>query len=231
MLFFSTAVLIFIFLGRFKNNTMKFLVCLFLLLCSEVIFGQGDLGVKTSLSLPSGSLAPKTTTIAPKAPSIFDTPIPKTDNAPLKVDKPLNLSQQNNFVDPNTPHVERLNKREGNEAQKAIRKDQYLGDFKTKVTTVMISYRDAAAVDGDLIKIYVNGTIVRAQAYLDADFRGFQLGLELGFNKIEFEALNQGSSGPNTAEMLVTDEKGNQLNSGSWNLATGFKASIIIIRE
>jgi hypothetical protein len=33
------------------------------------------------------------------------------------------------------------------------------------------------------------------------------------FNKIDFEALNQGSSGPNTAEFKVYDDKGSLISA------------------
>ena len=52
-----------------------------------------------------------------------------------------------------------------------------------------------------------------------------------GFNKIDFEALNQGTAGPNTAEFRVYDDQGLLVSANQWNLATGFKATIIIVKE
>lgn len=52
-----------------------------------------------------------------------------------------------------------------------------------------------------------------------------------GFNTIDFQALNQGEVGPNTAELLVLDEEGNILASEYWALATGVKATIILVKE
>jgi len=43
--------------------------------------------------------------------------------------------------------------------------------------------------------------------------------------------LNQGESGPNTAEFQILDEHGNVISSNQWNLATGVKATIILIKE
>jgi hypothetical protein len=57
------------------------------------------------------------------------------------------------------------------------------------------------------------------------------LGLIKGFNKVDFEAINQGESGPNTAEFQVYDDKGQLISANQWNLATGFKASIILIKD
>ena len=55
--------------------------------------------------------------------------------------------------------------------------------------------------------------------------------LKNGFNKIDIEAINQGSSGPNTAEFQVFDDKGASISANQWNLSTGFKATIVIVKE
>ena len=65
---------------------------------------------------------------------------------------------------------------------------------------------------------------------LDSSFRGINLDLEEGFNKIDFMALNQGSSGPNTAELRVFDDKDQMISSNQWNLATGGTATFIVVK-
>jgi hypothetical protein len=77
----------------------------------------------------------------------------------------------------------------------------------------------------------LNGEVVQSQVYLDSNFKGFEIALQKGFNKIDFEALNQGDSGPNTAEFRVYDDKKNLVSASEWNLGTGFKATIIIVKE
>ena len=62
-------------------------------------------------------------------------------------------------------------------------------------------------------------------------FKGLSLELVNGFNKIDFVALNQGESGPNTAEVRVYDEYGNMTASNQWNLATGVRATYILVKE
>ena len=109
--------------------------------------------------------------------------------------------------------------------------DQYLGDFKTTAKFVGIVARDHEYVDGDRIKIYVNGEVAEYNLLLSGSFKGINLDLVQGFNRIEFEALNQGSSGPNTAQVVVTDDKGVVIHNNRWNLSTGSKASLIIIKE
>ena len=62
-------------------------------------------------------------------------------------------------------------------------------------------------------------------------FKTFSIDLIVGFNKIDFVALNQGESGPNTAEVRVFDDEGKLVGSNRWNLATGVKATYIIVKE
>lgn len=109
--------------------------------------------------------------------------------------------------------------------------DQYLGQLKTMSGSVTIMYRDHEYVDGDRVRIFVNGDVVKTSVYLTGGFNGFTFPLQSGFNKVEFQALNQGSSGPNTAELLIYDEDGNTLSSNQWNLTTGRKATVTIIKE
>ena len=109
--------------------------------------------------------------------------------------------------------------------------DQYFGDFKSKAKFVNVVYRDFGEIDGDLIQVRVNDDVVKASVYLTGGFKGFKLDLQKGFNKIDFVALNQGSSGPNTAEFQVVDDSGNLVSGNRWNLATGAKATIIIVKE
>lgn len=109
--------------------------------------------------------------------------------------------------------------------------DQYFGDFKSDATFVNIVYRDFGEVDGDLIQVRLNDDVIVASVYLTGGFKGLKLNLQNGLNKIDFVALNQGSSGPNTAEFQVVDDMGNLISANRWNLATGVKATIIVVKE
>lgn len=209
---------------------MKYIQLFLVFLISASGFAQIDFGGKTVL--PSGMLAPRTTTIKPeesKSPSIFDSP---ASSAPLEANKkPFSMTPDEEFVDANKPFLDKLNKKVQNEDLAVIRRNINMGSIKTNSEKVFIQYRDAMAVDGDMIKIYANQTIVRSTASLSGSFQGFSLNLLKGFNTIEFEALNQGLSGPNTAEMEIVDDNGAVLFRGGWDLATGFKASVIVFKE
>jgi len=109
--------------------------------------------------------------------------------------------------------------------------DQYLGDFKTNAKFIGIVARDHEYIDGDRVKIYVNGEVVEFNMLLSGTFKGINIDLVDGFNRLDFEALNEGSSGPNTAQVMVTDEAGKVLHNNRWNLSTGSKASLIVVKE
>ncbi|WP_417290961.1 hypothetical protein [Corallibacter sp.] len=109
--------------------------------------------------------------------------------------------------------------------------DQYLGDYKTKASKVNVVYRDFGAFDGDRVRVFVNDDVVRPSELLKPGFSGFKLDLVPGFNKIDFLALNEGESSPNTAELQILDEEGKVIASGRWNLLTGVKATLIVVKE
>ncbi len=111
------------------------------------------------------------------------------------------------------------------------RKDQKLGDFKTGGNYVEILCRDYQYVDGDRVRVYVNGKMVESSIELQANYTPILVNLEIGINTIEIEALNQGSSGPNTAAFKVYGDQGELITSNEWNLLTGAKASVIFVKE
>ncbi|MDA8587705.1 hypothetical protein N9K92_01830, partial [Flavobacteriaceae bacterium] len=81
-------------------------------------------------------------------------------------------------------------------------------------------------VDGDRVRISVNDSIVIYNLYLESSFSGFKLPLSKGFT-----ALNQGSSGPNTAELRVFDDANSLISSNQWNLSTGATATFIVVKK
>lgn len=109
--------------------------------------------------------------------------------------------------------------------------DQYLGDIKSNAKFIGVVARDHEYVDGDRVRILVNGQVVEPNILLSAAFKGVNVNLVKGFNRIDFEALNQGSSGPNTAQVVVTDDKGQIIHNNRWNLSTGSVASLIVVKE
>lgn len=111
------------------------------------------------------------------------------------------------------------------------RRNEYLGSYVTNTATSTVRYRDAAFVDGDKIRVYLNDKVIETEVSLDSEFKGFKIDLVKGINKIDFEALNEGSASPNTAEFQVFDDKGAVIKSSQWNVGTGYKATIILYKE
>ncbi|MBV1887733.1 MAG: hypothetical protein KUG51_00415 [Urechidicola sp.] len=108
--------------------------------------------------------------------------------------------------------------------------DQYLGGFSTTSKHATIVCRDFQYPDGDAITIYINDQPVIQNIVLTTAYQQFTLPLVEGLNVISFKALNQGSSGPNTAAFAVFDDEAKMISSNEWNLATGAKATLTIAR-
>jgi hypothetical protein len=109
--------------------------------------------------------------------------------------------------------------------------DQDLGSFRTDSKSVNIICRDFQYPDGDRVTIFVNDIPVVHNILLKTNYQKFNIPLELGINKIAFKALNQGTSGPNTAAFKVYNATGSLISSNEWNLATGAKATLVIAKD
>ncbi len=109
--------------------------------------------------------------------------------------------------------------------------DQFLGTHNVDTKFVNIVCRDHEYPDGDRVQILINGTIIKNSLLLTSNYRRVEVNLVEGKNTIDIIALNQGESGPNTAEFVVYDDKGAVVSSKEWNLLTGVKATIIFINE
>ena len=137
------------------------------------------------------------------------------------------------FINSNDLYLSRLNRKK-TESNKNIHKfkvDQFLGEIRNDGEYVSIILRDHEYPDGDLIKVQINEDVVMPAILLTEKAKGFKLDLKSGFNVVDFVALNQGSSGPNTAEIIVYDDQGKLVGTNRWNLATGVKATYIIYKN
>ena len=137
------------------------------------------------------------------------------------------------FINSNDLYLSRLNKKESesNKNMNKFKVDQFLGEIRNDGEYVNIILRDHEYADGDLIKVEVNESVVMPAILLTEKAKGFKLDLKSGFNVVDFVALNQGSSGPNTAEIIVYDDQGKLVGTNRWNLATGVKATYIIYKN
>ena len=111
------------------------------------------------------------------------------------------------------------------------RVDQDLGSFRSNTNSINIICRDFQYPDGDRVTILVNDKPYILNITLVENYQKFSIPLNIGANKIAFKALNQGTSGPNTAAFKVYDDKGKLLSANEWNLATGAKATLLVIKD
>ena len=173
---------------------------------------------------------PKTKTVLPNVTLL--NPNAFTIKKEEKKDLPKGMMNKSNeyFLNPGDSYAKRLNKEKEKNPNNYLG-DAYLGDVATVSDAANIVCRDFEYVDGDRVRIMVNDEIVVQNLTLDSRFRGINLKLGEGFNKIDFIALNQGDSGPNTAELRIYDDNKNLISSNQWNLATGAKATLIIVKK
>jgi hypothetical protein len=148
--------------------------------------------------------------------------VPKIPDPPKVIPYVAAVIPENTFVVP---------KNDVKVASEVYRRNQDLGTFKTTSKTAKVRYRDAAYVDGDRIRTYINYKVVDYEVLLEGDFKGFEIKLEKGINRIDFEALNEGFAAPNTAEFQVYDDKGKLISASQWNIGTGYKATIMVEKE
>lgn len=150
---------------------------------------------------------------------------PPTDLPPVKEPTVLKINPDDLYKN------NILYKREANVEGIFYRRNEYLGGFVTNTNVSTVRYRDAAFVDGDKIRVYLNDKVIEKEVSLNGEFQGFKITLVKGINKIDFEALNEGSASPNTAEFQVYDDKGVVIEASQWNVGTGYKATIILYKE
>ena len=178
-----------------------------------------------------------------KTPNVFDNTsiTPKSKFQIGEQKNTFSMSTETEFANPGDRYVAKMEK-DLDKALKAeglkegrgelVKKNISLGDFKTKSAYFIVKFRDFGAIDGDLVRVSSNDKIIQDQLFLDVNFKQVKIILSDGFNKLDFEALNIGSLGGNTAEIQVFDDKGVLITNDYWNnLAAGFKASIVVTKE
>lgn len=202
----------------------------FLLAILLPVFAQAqfDISNKSTTFGSSFGITPSKTQSSIFAPKT--TPASEPDNSPLREEKRIDLTEQTDFIKkefklkPNYLTGETDMKDE-------FKRGKYFGDFRSKSKFIKVMCRDHEAVDGDRVSIILNDQVVEGSIFLSESFKVFFIELQPGFNNLEFLALNQGESGPNTAQFMVVDEFGNVILSDIWNLATGAKASLTVVKE
>ncbi len=107
--------------------------------------------------------------------------------------------------------------------------DQFLGVTETPSRILRVLAQDHGSEDGDMVTIFLNNAEVLTFTLANAT-RQIDIPLQQGENVLEIKALNQGSSGKNTALFWVETEDGKELVRREWNLSSGGNAKLLVIR-
>ena len=177
--------------------------------------------------LPPMSSALKNLNTTPNNPNYFSI-LKKSET---QKEKGKSVFESETFLDPADIYMKNIKKEKQKQNSGNYSKGDYLGDVITGADYVNVICRDFEYVDGDRVRILVNDSIIINNLMLESAFSGFKLPLATGFNKIDFTALNQGSSGPNTAELRVYDDNNTMISSNQWNLSTGATATFIVVKQ
>ena len=187
--------------------------------------------------------APKKKVIPPaelpkiEQPNVFNSPEnPNKASTTITKSNDVDMFPKEKFINVGEEYLKKMQKdvdktlNENN--MPLLRRNFDFGQINTKSKYVIVRVRDFIYVDGDLLRIYQNATILKEQVFLGDSFTDIKILLGEGFNKLDFEALNTGTSGGNTAEIIIIDDQKKVLSKNYWdNLATGFKGTILLVKE
>jgi len=158
---------------------------------------------------------------------------PRLNYTPLKdYFKPtsgVDMTAKSNLIKPTWNINQKFG--EGHKDISKFKRDHYLGNLITKSKYIRIKCRDHEYVDGDRIKLFLNKAVIHPNITLAGTFYTIDIELNEGLNTIEFEALNEGLSSPNTAELKVYDEHDVLISSNRWLITTGYRARLMISKQ
>lgn len=141
----------------------------------------------------------------------------------------LDITNKTNLVSPTWEIRQSFN--EGSGSTSEYQKDFNLGFLETDSNYIIIKCRDHEYIDGDRIRLMINGSIIYSNITLSSNFYIVDVDLKDGYNNIEFIALNEGEASPNTAQLVVYDEFGKLLSNKKWLISTGYKATLGVYRK
>ena len=141
----------------------------------------------------------------------------------------IDITYKTDLVSPTWKIRQTFSEGSGNKSK--FSKDFYLGDLETKSKYIVIKCRDHEYVDGDRIRLLLNGAVIHPNISLTSVYYIVDVDLDEGYNNIDFIALNEGESSPNTAQLIVLDEFGNQLSNKKWLISTGYKAKLVVFKK
>jgi hypothetical protein len=212
---------------------LKYAIFFLIITSGTSLFAQidnpmGGLAIPKAKTKVTPSIAPAKadlpSSVVPPTKSYTATDLTKTDQ------KEFSMIKKDEFVNRGTEFQDRVDSsvKSKGESNEVYRGNIDYGVIKTKSPSITLNVRDFGAQDGDRIKVTLNDKILISNQTLYYNSQPILITLYEGFNDLRIEALNQGTSGPNTAEFIIYDLDNTQLAGSEWNLATGFHAKFII---
>src|SRR6478752_2530440 len=112
--------------------------------------------------------------------------IPPKEVSPKVTPPALVKKKDSTLVDPKTLFNDiNYYRKDANTEGIFYRKNQYLGTIKTKSKTSKIRYRDAASLDGDYVRVFLNHKVIVPEVVLDGEYKEFEIKLEKGINRVD----------------------------------------------
>ncbi|WP_179006311.1 hypothetical protein [Winogradskyella forsetii] len=222
-------------------KTIKYILFIVCILCSAMVFAQVPDKENKSIRIPAEKSETKKDSalvkvkIAPILKNEEDRSSGKSKEEEKFViretEKPFSMTENDGLKSPGEIFEKRWKKEAVKGGYVQVMSDQFLGEHNVDTKFVNIVCRDHQYPDGDRVQILINGVVIKHSLTLTSSYRRVEVDLVDGKNTVDIVALNQGESGPNTAEFVVYDDVGNVISSKEWNLLTGVKATIIFNNE
>lgn len=128
-----------------------------------------------------------------------------------------------------TEKIQNQMKREGI-TKEIVNSDMFLGEFVVYTREIHTMCRDYGAIDGDNVRIWLNGEMVVPSLDLKSGFQKYQFTLKDGLNILHIEATNIGEFFPNTGQFMFLDGNQKLITNQNWGLNSGYRA-IVKIRK
>lgn len=197
---------------------------------------------KNSISIPAIESKKDSAVISPSIPkkenNVFGINNPKVAPNLELPKKEFSMFPEEEFGNPGELYSNKLDKiekdllPEGYGSNGGAKEDVFWGDYYTESSYVLLMVKDHGAIDGDLLRIFVNDDVLVSDIYLNSNFKSYKLDLlNEGVYKIDFYAINEGSMLPNTAAYKILDQWGNVITGVVEGLSEGVKITVNIVKE
>ena len=110
-----------------------------------------------------------------------------------------------------------------------IVKGKIIGSVSMSTDCLDISVRDHGGVDGDRVRLTFNDDVIAMNYKLTGVSRSFRVDLPRGPSFVVAKALNEGSSKPNTAQLMLRPCGGSK-RTFTWKMKTGEINSVGVVR-